>query len=219
MVRLLYILGTCAILAASGVLGLWLSERGRPDPQLGEILSRPGAVQVFRTRVGESGVRPAETSPLVAQAKILARCLNPAKDTEKPSIPALTAGTAPAVPAVRPATPSVRFRLCGTSYYPNEPGRSMALILEVGLLEGNERWVKEGTQVGHFVIHEIRKGMIVYRDGEQLREMAVEHGASVPSLVRDARSGSRQVSSAADGPAAGVSSSAGPNDVGLVGGN
>jgi hypothetical protein len=51
----------------------------------------------------------------------------------------------------------------------------MALISEVGSLEGNGRWVKEGTQVGHFVIHEIRKGMIVYRDGEQLREMAVEH--------------------------------------------
>ncbi len=84
----------------------------------------------------------------------------------------------------------------------------MALIVETAAMPGGERWVKEGTQIGHFVIHEIRKGMIVYRDGEQLREMAVEHGASVPSLVRDARSGSRQVSTAADG-----------NDAGPLGGN
>jgi hypothetical protein len=48
--------------------------------------------------------------------------------------------------------------------------------------------------LGHFTIHEIRKGMIVYRDGDQLREMTVEHGAGVPKLVRDMQSGSRKVS-------------------------
>jgi len=208
MVRLFYVLGMCAMLAASGVFGLWLGERGRADARLEEARSRPGAVHVFRAQVGESGTRRAEVSPLVAQAAVFASYLNPAKDPEKPSSLVLAAGSAPVVPAVRPAAPSVRFRLCGTSYYPNEPGRSMALISEVGSLEGNERWVKEGTQVGHFVIHEIRKGMIVYRDGEQLREMAVEHGASVPNLVRDARLGSRPVSNAADG-----------NEAGALGGN
>jgi hypothetical protein len=36
-----------------------------------------------------------------------------------------------------------------------------------------------GSQVGHFVIHEIRHGAIVYRDGDNLQEMAIE-----PSLVQ-----------------------------------
>jgi len=67
----------------------------------------------------------------------------------------------------------------------------MALICDIGAAEGGERWVKEGAQVGHFVIHEIRRGVIVYRDAERSREMGVEQGASTPGIVRDARSGSR----------------------------
>ena len=41
----------------------------------------------------------------------------------------------------------------------------MALIAELGAADGSERWVKEGVRLGHFVIHEIRRGAIVYRDG------------------------------------------------------
>jgi len=113
----------------------------------------------------------------------------------------------------------MRFKLCATSYYPNEPKRSMALISELGSPEGEQRWVKEGAQLEHFTIYEIRRGMIVYRDGDQLREMAVERGASLPGIVRDARPGSRQVSSAVDDAADILSVPAGPNSVESVGGN
>jgi len=75
----------------------------------------------------------------------------------------------------------------------------MALISEVGSLDGSERWVKEGSQVGHFVIHEIRQGAIVYRDGDQLREMVVDIAAGSRSLVRDIRPGSRTASAAVEG--------------------
>ena len=95
----------------------------------------------------------------------------------------------------------------------------MALISELSSPEGTERWVKEGTQVGHFVIHEIRRGMIVYRDGEQLREMVVEHGASVSSIVRDARPGSRQISRAADDTATTLPGPVGPDSLEPAGGN
>jgi hypothetical protein len=100
------------------------------------------------------------------------------------------------IPPVRPASASVNFKVYGTSYYPNEPGRSMALIAEPGATNGQERWVKEGTQIGHFVIHEIRRGVVVYRDGEQLHEMAVEHRMSRTSLVRSVQGGSLKVSAA-----------------------
>ena len=95
----------------------------------------------------------------------------------------------------------------------------MALISEAGSPEGEERWVKEGAQLGHFVIHEIRKGMIVHRDGDQLREMAVEHGASPPGIVRDTRPGSRRVSSAPDDAAAALAGSVGLDSVESVGAN
>ena len=199
MVRLLYILSVCAILAACGVFGLLLSGRSQQDARVEEFLSGPSAVERFRAQDGGSGARSAEVPPLVVQAKAIALLLNPPKRPEGPSSAGVAARSSLAAPAVRPAAPSVRFKLCGTSYYPNEPQRSMALISDVGAAEGSERWVREGTRLGHFVIHEIRKGMIVYRDGEQLREMAVERGASMPSLVRDTRLGSRQVSAAVGG--------------------
>jgi len=199
MVKLLYILSVCAMLAAGGVFGILLSGWTRHDARLEEFLNRPSAVERFGAQGSESGEQSVEEPPLVVQAKALALLLNPPKSAERPSAAAgVAAKPSPGAPAVRPAAPSVRFKLCGTSYYPNEPQRSMALISDVGAAEGSERWVKEGAQVGHFVIHEIRRGVIVYRDGEQLREMAVEHGASMPSIVRDTRSGSRKVSTAVD---------------------
>jgi hypothetical protein len=75
----------------------------------------------------------------------------------------------------------------------------MALLAELGPDTGSERWVKAGAQVGHFVIHEIRRGASVYRDGDNLREMAVERGASPPSIVRDLRPGSTRLSPTVDG--------------------
>ena len=68
--------------------------------------------------------------------------------------------------------PSAKFTLEGTSYYEKQPERSVALIAEPGSPEQNQYWVKEGERLGHFVIHRIRHGVIVYRDeNQQLHEM------------------------------------------------
>lgn len=48
----------------------------------------------------------------------------------------------------------------------------MALVAEPGGSEADGRWVKEGNQLGHFVVHEIRKGTVVFRSGDDLRELA-----------------------------------------------
>jgi hypothetical protein len=93
----------------------------------------------------------------------------------------------------------------------------MALISEVGAAEDSERWVKEGSRVGHFIIHEIRQGAIIYRDGNQLREMTVDVAAAPRSLVRDIRPGSRTASAAVEGHGVVAPTSAGPNIVTLVG--
>jgi hypothetical protein len=80
----------------------------------------------------------------------------------------------------------VKFTLEGTSYYENQPERSIALISEPGSPERNKYWIKEGERLGHFVIHRIRHGVIVYRDeNEQLHEMSIERNSANRSLVRD----------------------------------
>ena len=216
MVRMLRILGVSAVFAAGGILALsaslWLQE----DSQSEEIENRPSAIEQFRMDADGRQSLDKKVPPLVAQAEAFSRHLNPPKTAEKPPSPTRTASSAP---PVRPAAPAPRFKLRATSYYPNRPGKSMALIAELGSSEGGERWVKEGTQVGHFVIQEIRRGAIVYRDGDNLREMAVERGASLPGIVRDIRPGSRRVSAAVGDGDAITPASAGPNSIEIAGGN
>jgi hypothetical protein len=219
MVRLLHILGSCAMLAGCGVFGLCLSERGSDDPQLAAILNGPSAIDKFRQDAVNRQSFDRRASPLIVQAQAFALYLDPPKGPNKASGPVLRASSALPVLGIRPAAPSVKFRLHGTSYYPNQPDRSMALIGELGAAAGSERWVKEGAQLGHFVIHEIQRGAIVYRDGEDLREMAVERSASPPSLVRDLRFGSRKVSAAMDGGSPILPAPAGPNGVETAGGD
>jgi hypothetical protein len=164
---------------------------------LGEICDWPSAIETFKQngRLARDGVQ--ERTPLIVEAEAFARHLDPPKSAEKlPASPTMTTST-PVLPPGRPVAPSVSFRLRATSCYPNRPGRSMALVAEIGIGEGAERWVREGTQVGHFVIQEIRRGSITYRDGDQVREMAVEQASSPRSLVRDIRPESRQVGAAA----------------------
>jgi hypothetical protein len=94
----------------------------------------------------------------------------------------------------------------------------MALISELGSREGSERWVKEGSRVGHFTIHEIRLDSITYRDGDQLREMAVETAGRPMPIVRDTRPDSRRVSAAVQDVGIVLPIPAGPNSI-EVGGN
>ena len=63
---------------------------------------------------------------------------------------------------------------------------SMALIsIGTGQMAA-QRWVKEGTVVGHFIIQEIRPDVVICRtqNDEQIRELTVEAKAPRPSLVQ-----------------------------------
>jgi len=225
MIRSLYVLGISTVLAASGIFGLSVWQWCGGDSGREELLRAPSAVRMFIESAGErKGDGAGEVPPLVAQAEILAAFLNPPPSAKEktPEVAPVEQGkgeVAEAAPVVRPVAASVKFKLHGTSYYPNLPDRSMSLISEAGYDAGEEHWVKEGSHLGHFVIHEIRKGMIVYRDGEQLREMTVEHGATVPSLVRDMQSGSRKISGDINISSTAQPIPAGPNSVEIAGGN
>jgi hypothetical protein len=219
MIRALYIFGGVASVAACAVLVRCADRPPPAGPQLAVVLNDPGAVERFRQDPNDRYSLDRQAPPLIVQAEALARYLTPPKGVEKPAPPAPMASSRPPELAIRPVAPSVRFRLCATSYYPNQPGKSMALIGELGSGRGSERWVREGAQVGHFVIHEIRRGAIVYRDGDNLREMAVEHGASLPSIVRDLRPGSIRVSAAVGGTDSVTPALAGPNGIEIAGGN
>jgi hypothetical protein len=184
-----------ALLAICGAICLFvhtLNGWSRPEPKADAVLAIPGAVERFARRQENSPAGPVGAVPLVVQAQALASYLAPAAPEP---IRAERPASRPPVPP-RPVTARTQFRLCATSYYPSQADRSMALIRESQGRPGPARWVREGSQFGHFVVHEIRQGSIVCRHGDQLVEMSVESRSGATRFVRGHIPGRLQADSA-----------------------
>ncbi|MBN1359295.1 MAG: hypothetical protein JW993_01830 [Sedimentisphaerales bacterium] len=203
MVRLLYTLGVCAMLIAGGVARLCVNQWHRDGSEPDRLAEHLAIVEVFRLRYGGQRTEDsAQTaSPLVVQAEAFAVYLNPPvvaaeEESGSPVVPLTSHGLQASAPAVRPASVSADFRVVAVSCCPERPERSMALLCAASDSEGEAKWVKEGAGIGHFVVHEIKQGAVVLRNGEQQCELAVERSRLRRTLVRGVLAGTQQVSAA-----------------------
>jgi hypothetical protein len=159
MTRLLYILTFVAIAGTCGLLGFWLNGRNPADLRLQAILTTEIGNQRPEVSGQKSEVAEQSVPALVAQAQAFAAILNPPAPApvSKPiGAPVAASDSLPLLmPKTRPAMASVTFKLVATSYYAGRPDKSMALLTEPGNKDGG-RWVKEGAQIGHFTVHEIK---------------------------------------------------------------
>lgn len=190
MLRIVQIFGIfiCVSTGAVLVLCLYCWEHNNPDVE--KICAQPDIAERFRETHSQREIIVEKSSPLVTQAQAFAAYLSgPSPDKEgigAKSIPSPSSLYVPKITTMAQPVSSAKFKLQGTSYYPHEPAKSMALISEPGSPEGNERWIKEGARLGHLVIDKIKHGAVVYRDaGGQLHEMPVEHSPVAPNLVRN----------------------------------
>jgi hypothetical protein len=186
-VRILQIFCFLICLSAGIVLALCIIDLGHKDPEVQRICNQPSVLQRFEELHNQRNTQVEKESPLVVQAQAFATYLNGPVVQEKEVV---ATGSKP--PRNTPKSlktrivPTAKFELEGTSYYPNRPDRSIALIRTAGSNEDNPRWVKEGERLGHFVIHRIKRGTVVYQDeNEQLHEMSIQRKTAAPSLVRD----------------------------------
>ena len=172
-----------AFVLASAALMWCAVATVRPDPQVRRLLETTPVAQTcrqIRDKMGPAG--GPQDSPLVAQAQVFARLINP----PRPAEPVAKAGdTAERPISPRPPVSSPKFTLHATTYYAADPARSMALIGEPG---GEARWVRQGTRIEHLVIDQIKTGLVVYRDGTRLGEvsMVTDKGPLDPVRVRPA---------------------------------
>jgi hypothetical protein len=176
MVRLMQITGVLSLVLAAAVLALCL-RRWSQTKTAGDFASALSeATAASLSGAGRSrGAHPSESSPLVAAAQTLGAYLKPPPPApETPAVQETRPIRAAPVPAVLPPTDTPKFTLRGTIYCADQPQRSLALICEPGAKDGG-RWVRQGTQLGHFVIQEVRPGSVICRTGERVCEMAVEH--------------------------------------------
>lgn len=166
---------------------LCVLDLGRMDPEVERICRQPSVLRRFEELNNPRVTMTEENSPLVLQTQSFAAYLNGPVVQENKEV--IVAGQTPPqniakTPKIR-VIPTAKFELEGTSYYPNQPERSIALIRTPGSNEENPRWVKEGERLDHFVIHEIRRGVVVYQDeNEQLHEMSIERKTATRNLVR-----------------------------------
>jgi len=188
MVRVLQIFCVLICLSTGAVLALCVHDLVHQDMDVQRICRQPSVLRRFEELHSRRDTLIEKNAPLVVQAQAFAAYLNGPAVQEKNEV--VATGQRPPrniakAPRIR-IVPTAKFKLEGTSYYPQQPERSIALIAEPGAAEENPRWVKEGECLGHFVIHKIRRGGVVYRDeNEQLHEMSIERKTATRSLVRD----------------------------------
>jgi len=146
---------------------------------IGESLDSPGVIEKFKTTVGNKAkTGQNQVSPLVQQAGAFALYLNPPPDAKTPGIATGRTASITSGPAVPP-----KFKVIGTSYYKDRPELSMALIDEPGK---GLRWVRQSGEVGHFLIEQVKDGLVVFKDSkgtfeqkaEQKPEMSLLEGAT-----------------------------------------
>jgi len=177
MIRLLHLLGALAVAATGGVLVLCWIEWTRPDDGAIPLARRGESTRPEGTM--ETGLQE-RASPLMAAAQGFALYQNPPPPpVQEKSI--IQEAPQPVAPVARPPAALPKFKVRGT-ICAGRPERSIALIWEPGSNDTG-RWVKEGTQVGHFVIQEIRAGSVVYLDGEKLCEMEIERAPAPATVV------------------------------------
>jgi len=164
MIKMIYL--TCLLMLGGAGILFWVSAMpwAEGTAQDGSEASGLKRLSMAASRPDDGGTRDV-ASPLVEQAAAFARYLQPPAPPKEAARP-----KAALQPAPRPPTATPQFRLLATTYCHSSPEKSLALIAEPGKVD---RWTRPGEHLGHFVIERIENGTIIYRDGNQRREMTV----------------------------------------------
>ncbi|MFA5553091.1 MAG: hypothetical protein WCZ89_09480 [Phycisphaerae bacterium] len=166
MTKTLRIISVIAAICVVAMVVLPIVLGSSQDNHIETILGMPSVVENFKQNTTRA-VNVQEDSPLVRQAQLFAKYLNPPPPPApvfNPNVPSSSAQAAPP----RPAQVAPKFDLVATSYFAMRPELSLALIDEPGK---GLSWVRPSNQVGHLVIQEIKDGMIVIKDGNRSYEM------------------------------------------------
>ena len=160
---ILVVICAVALVALVVVLGI------RGDQQIAEFLDAPGVIEKFRKLAKTVDEDVDQVSPLIEQAKAFALRINPPpppKPKRSKATPQQRAAKKRAPASPRPKAPvTARFKLVATCRYKLQPERSLALVDRPpqGL-----KWFRQGDNVGHLTIQQVKDGSIVCSDGQEL---------------------------------------------------
>ena len=185
MIKTLRITSIIAVVLAAGLFAFPIVFGFRSDAEIERFLSSPTAIDRFQAKDDKADASEGQVSPLVEQAKIFALIINPPKPLVPPKQQVLgpvvqqTIPEAPP-PPVAPIISTAKFKVVATSFHESRPDMSLVLIDEPGK---GLHWVRQGANVSHIIIEQIRDGSIVARGGERTYELGVEPRPPRKSLV------------------------------------
>jgi hypothetical protein len=175
------------VLAAAFVV--FLAVYGlRKNELIEKFLASPGAAEKFKNLASKSEKTQDAISPLIKQAQNFALRIDPPPPPKPPEPKEPKEVAKKPEPKTKPKpTPkktniSSKVSLLATCRYENAPDRSLAMLKTVA--EGN-KWFRQGEQVGHLTIHEIKDGSVVlYKDGRKNSEISVPVQNTTKSLLK-----------------------------------
>jgi hypothetical protein len=171
MIKTLRITTIIAAFLAVGLLAFPVVYGYRGDEEIEKFLKSPGAIEKFNKAKGAKVRTGNQVSPLVKQAMLFALIINPPPRPPAPTRPKVTPVARKVVPIPKPTINTVKFKLIGTSYYASRPELSLAYIDEPGK---GLHWVRQGSNVAHLLIEEVKDGSIVVNDSEKTVTLVAE---------------------------------------------
>ena len=166
----------------------------RSHENIDEFLKSPGVIEKFENASDKAKTSESRVSPLVEQAEAFALYLNPLKPT---ALKTAKGSKTTSISSKLSVTP--KFKVYATSYCPENPKVSQALIDEPGK---GRHWVLQSGKVGHLLIEEVKDGVVIVKGGKETFELLVEQkqqtappkGVSGRSSTRTTSPATRRVS-------------------------
>lgn len=192
MLKALRIASIFTVIAAAAVV-IFVALFGlKENTEIETFLRREGIVDQFRKKIQNIPQRSDAVSPLESAAKAFALRIDPppppapVKKNAPPPPPVVkppVATQAPKPPENKKPVLSAKFTLEATARYPEQPQKSLALLKTV---QNEYKWYRQGEQVGHLEVQEIRDGSVVlYQGGKFNSELFMPAPAKVKSLLKD----------------------------------
>jgi len=138
----------------------------RSHENIDEFLKSPGVREKFENAADKAKTSESRVSPLVEQAEAFALYLNPLK----PTVQKTAKGSKPTGISSRVSV-TPKFKVFATSYCPENPEVSQALIDEPGK---GRHWVRQSGKVGHLLIEQVKDGVVIVKSSTETFELLIE---------------------------------------------
>ncbi len=155
------------------------------DPEAEKLLDEPSFVDQLKEVITVAKADSGEMSPLVREAQLFAKRINPPRPPKPPVVkknPTKTVSKSDPIKAVKPPPPrrsSAKFEVIATCTYEDDPDKSMALLK---LPAKGLKWVRVSEHVEHLIVAEVTDGSVVMSDnGRLLQPIAMRNS---PSAIR-----------------------------------